>query len=86
MKPTPSWSYFYSAITCLQFSSIYRVVQKSVNLKDFPVLTGMFTFKSNSQYADRYHSVVSCACNMEDLIKKMFANLSNKVFPNVRDQ
>jgi hypothetical protein len=32
------------------------------------ILTRMFGFKSNSQFVERYHSVVSYALNIEDLI------------------
>jgi hypothetical protein len=57
--------------------SIYRVPQKSVNLKHSLVLTRMFTFKRAIQFLERYNSVVSCAFNMEDLILDNFCK-SNK--------
>jgi hypothetical protein len=46
--------------------SKYRVAEKSVNLKHPLVLMGVFRFKPASQYVQQYHSVVSCALNMED--------------------
>jgi hypothetical protein len=46
----------------------YKVTQKSVNLKQSFVLTGMFGIKPASQFVELYHSVVSCALNTEDLI------------------
>jgi hypothetical protein len=52
------------------------VAQKSVNLKRSPLLTGMFRFKPVSQFVERYHSVASCALNMEDLISNIFSLLS----------
>jgi hypothetical protein len=45
--------------------------QKSVNLKYSVVSTGMFRFKPASQFVEWYHSVVSCALDMEDHVKKM---------------
>jgi hypothetical protein len=47
---------------------IYRVSRKSVDLKHSLVLTKMLRFKPSSQFVERYHSVVSCLLNMEDLI------------------
>jgi hypothetical protein len=46
----------------------YRLGKRSVNLKYFLVLTGMFRFKLTSQFVERYHSIFNCALNMEDLI------------------
>jgi hypothetical protein len=37
----------------------------------------MFGFKTASQFLERYHSVVNCALNMEDLISKILVNLVN---------
>ncbi|PNF27028.1 hypothetical protein B7P43_G10396, partial [Cryptotermes secundus] len=47
---------------------MYRLAQKPVNLKHYLVLTGVFRFKAARQFGQRYHSVVSCALNVEDLI------------------
>jgi hypothetical protein len=52
------------------------VGQKSVNLKYSLILTEMFRFILASQFVDRYHSVVSCALNMEGLISNNFCKLS----------
>jgi hypothetical protein len=49
---------------------IYRVTQESANLKYSLVLTGMFQFKSPRQIIERFHSIVGCALNMENLILK----------------
>jgi hypothetical protein len=43
------------------------------------VLTGIFRFQPANQFVGRYHTVVSCTMNMEDIILKSFVNsLSNK--------
>jgi hypothetical protein len=64
--------YFHNTTMILYFLSLsyprYRVPQKSVNLKHSLVLTGMFRFKPASQFVERYHSVVGCALDTEDLI------------------
>jgi hypothetical protein len=57
----------YEVFSSLQ---IYRMTQKSVNLKHFFVLTGMFRFKPANHFLEWYHSGVSCELNMEDLISK----------------
>jgi hypothetical protein len=46
------------------------VVQKSVNLKCYFILVGMFGFKPASQFTERYRRVVSGAMDMENLISK----------------
>jgi hypothetical protein len=46
--------------------------QKSVNLKHFLVLTGMFRLKRASQSAEQYHGVVTCALNMVDLLSSKY--------------
>jgi hypothetical protein len=56
----------------------YRVAKKSVNLKHFLILTGMFKFKPASQIVERYHSNVSCALNMVDFISNIFCKFSEK--------
>jgi hypothetical protein len=43
------------------FNKIYRVAQKSVNLKHYLVLTGMLRFKPASQFVERFHRVMSRA-------------------------
>jgi hypothetical protein len=53
------------------------VAQKSVNLKHSLVVTGMFRFKPATQFVERYHSVVSCALNTEDLISNNFCKFSS---------
>jgi hypothetical protein len=58
--------------------TIYRVPQKSVNLNHSLVWTGMVRFKPGSQFVERYHSVVSCALNMEDLILNSFRVFSEQ--------
>jgi hypothetical protein len=40
--------------------------------KHSPVLMGMFRCKPASLFVERYHGVVSCALNMEDLISNNF--------------
>jgi hypothetical protein len=52
------------------------MTQKSVNLKHSLVLTGMFRFKPGSQFAERYHSVVSRALNMGDVISNYFSKFN----------
>jgi hypothetical protein len=52
------------------------MAQKSVNLKHSLVLTGMFIFEPGSQFVERYHSVASCALNMEGLIPNNFCKLN----------
>jgi hypothetical protein len=54
------------------------MAQKSVNLKHSLALTGMFRIKPASQFVERYHRVVSCASNMEDLIPNSFRKFRNK--------
>jgi hypothetical protein len=68
-------------LTCrYQISRKYRVDQKSVNLKYSLVLTGMFRFKTASQFVERFHSPVGCALNMESLTSKQnFNSINNKV-------
>jgi hypothetical protein len=46
---------------------------------------GMFRFKPTRQFVERYHNIVSCALNMEDLVSgKHFVNSeSNKEMSNV---
>jgi hypothetical protein len=56
------------------------VAQKSVNLKHYVVLTGMFRFKPASQFVEPYHNAVSCAVNMENLISNRFCKFSKKIF------
>jgi hypothetical protein len=64
---------FISVSSVVQLREEYnRVAQKSVNLKYYLVLTEMFRFKPTSQSVGRYHSTVSCALNMEDLISNSF--------------
>jgi hypothetical protein len=46
----------------------YRLGKTSVNLKYSLVLTEMFRLRPASQFVERYHSIFSCALNMEDLI------------------
>jgi hypothetical protein len=50
----------------------------SVNLKYSLVLTSMFRFKRANQFVERYHSFVSCALNMEDLISNNVNSVSKK--------
>jgi hypothetical protein len=47
-----------------------RISPKSVKLKHSLVLTGMLRLKPVDQHVLRYHSIVSCALNMEKLISK----------------
>jgi hypothetical protein len=54
----------------------YRMAQKSINLKYYIVLTGMFCFKPPSQFMEEYHSGVTCAPNTEDVIKNNFYKFS----------
>jgi hypothetical protein len=49
-----------------------REAQKSFYLKHFFVLTGMLRFKPVSQFAEEYHSVVSFALNMKNLLSNNF--------------
>jgi hypothetical protein len=60
----------------LSLTTIYRVAQKSVNLKHSLVLEGMFRFKPVSKFVERYHSAVNCALSMEDLISNSFCKFS----------
>jgi hypothetical protein len=39
------------------------------------LLTGMFRFKPVSLFIERYHSVMSCALNMEDLISNNLSRI-----------
>lgn len=56
----------------------YRVARKLVNLKHPLALTGMLRFKSVIQFAERYHSVMTCALNLNDLFSIFFCEFSNK--------
>jgi hypothetical protein len=47
----------------------YRT-RKSINLKYYVELSGIFSFKLVSQLVERYHSVVSRKLKVEDLISK----------------
>jgi ABC-type Na+ transport system ATPase subunit NatA len=58
--------------------------QKSVNLKYSLVLTGMLRLKPASQHVQRYHSVVSCALNMEELISKNVCKFSKQLKSKVK--
>jgi hypothetical protein len=49
----------------------------SVDLKHSLVLTGMFRFKPANSFVEQYHSVVSCAFNIEVLISSNFCKFSN---------
>jgi hypothetical protein len=49
----------------------YRVAQKPVNLKH-SLINGMVRFKPASQFVELYHSIVSCAFSMKDLILNSF--------------
>jgi hypothetical protein len=61
----------------LQNSTLkYTVAQKSVNLKQSVILTGILKFKPASQFLERYHSVLSRALNMEDLNSNNFCKFS----------
>jgi hypothetical protein len=58
-----------------------RIAQRSVNFKYSLVLTEMFRFTPASQFVEPYHSAVSCALKMEDLIPNFFFflnRISNK--------
>jgi hypothetical protein len=55
---------------------MYRVGQKSINLKYFLVLMGIFRFKPVSQSAERYHSLMNCALNVVDLISNNFCKFT----------
>jgi hypothetical protein len=44
------------------------VFEREVNLKYPLVLTWMLRFKPTSRFAEWYHSVVSCALNLEDVV------------------
>jgi hypothetical protein len=55
---------------------MYRVAQKSINLKYFVVLMGIFRFKLSTQYIERCHRVVSCALNIKDLNPDDFCKLT----------
>jgi hypothetical protein len=60
------------------------VAQKSVNLKHSSVLTGMYRFKHASQFLERHSSVLSCAVDIEDLVRTILVNsVSNKEINNV---
>jgi hypothetical protein len=48
------------------------MAQKSGNLKYSLVSMGMFGFEPVSQFVERYHTIVSCALNMEYLISNNF--------------
>jgi hypothetical protein len=50
----------------------------SVNVKDSFVSTEMFRFKPASLFVERYHSVVSCALNMEMPFRAIFVNVVSK--------
>jgi hypothetical protein len=69
--------YEQNCLITTMFYALYRVAQKTVNLKYFLLLTGMFGFKLASQFSERYHSVVSCAPHMEDLVSNNFVNSSS---------
>jgi hypothetical protein len=61
-----------------------RVGPKVNYLKHPFVLTVMIRFKPASQSVAQYHSVVSCAVNMEDLFRTIFCKLViNKYILNV---
>jgi hypothetical protein len=66
-------------------SSKCGVIQNSVNLKHSHVSTGTFRSKPARKFAEQYHSVVSSALTMEDLILIiLFVNLvSNKRFIDI---
>jgi hypothetical protein len=49
---------------------------QNVKLKYSLALMGMFSFKNSGQFVKRYHSVVSCALNMDDLISNNSGKLS----------
>jgi hypothetical protein len=59
-------------------STYIQMTQNSVNLKHSLVLNGIFRFRPVSQFVERYHSIVSCALNVEDLISNNFCKFSNK--------
>jgi hypothetical protein len=59
-----------------QCSALYRLTQKSVTLKYSLVLTGMFLFKPASECVERYHSVESCALNVESFIPNNFCKFN----------
>jgi hypothetical protein len=58
-------------VCCLGFLNVsIQIAQKLVPLIYFLALTVMFIFKPASQFVERYHNVVTCALNAEDLISK----------------
>jgi hypothetical protein len=52
--------------------------RKLVNLKHSLVLMGMLRFKPVNQFIEQYHSIMSRALNMEDLISNNFNKLSKQ--------
>jgi hypothetical protein len=61
-------------IQCIFFK--IQMAKRSVRLKHSVVLRGMFKFKPESQFVERYHNVVSCALNMAELIIGKFCKFS----------
>jgi hypothetical protein len=58
---------------------LYANWPKTINVKYCVVLTGMLRFEPASQCAERCHSDVGCALNIDDLISKNSVNsVSNK--------
>jgi hypothetical protein len=55
---------------------LYRAAQNSVNLKHAHALAGMFRFKLENKFVERYQSVVGCALSTEDLILNNFGKVS----------
>jgi hypothetical protein len=51
---------------------MHKVIQKLVNLKQSLELTGMSISKPAIEFVERYHSVVSCALDMGNLISKQY--------------
>jgi hypothetical protein len=47
----------------------YRMTQKSL------VITRMFRFKPANQFPERYHGVLSCTLNIEDLFSNIFLEI-----------
>jgi hypothetical protein len=62
----------------------YSEAQKSFKINHSLILKGMFRFKPVSQFAEEYHSIVSCQLNMKNLLLNSFYNsLCNKEIANV---
>jgi hypothetical protein len=72
-----SYNYVMSALLTgtYLFSGKYECIyggQNYINLKDFDLLTGMYSLKPASRLVERYCRVVICAFSMKNLILNNF--------------